>query len=135
MSEQKSGPAAGTAPGPEAVFRAHLAEGKFMLQRSASAGVHVFYPRVAVPSTGETDLEWVEASGLGTVYATTVTRQRPNPDGSSADYNIAIIALDEGPRMMSRVEGIAPDKVTIGMRVKARVATVDGAPNVVFDPA
>lgn len=135
MSEQKAGPAAGKSPGPEAVFRAHLAEGKFMLQRSASAGVHVFYPRVAVPGTGETDLDWVEASGMGTVYATTVTRQRPNPDGSSADYNIAIIALDEGPRMMSRVEGIAPDKVTIGMRVKARVATVDGAPNVVFDPA
>jgi len=106
-----------------------------MLQRSKAAGTHVFYPRVAVPGTGETDLTWVKASGMGTVYATTVTRLRPNPDGSSADYNVAIITLDEGPRMMSRVEGIAPDKVTIGMRVKARIAEVDGAPNVVFDPA
>lgn len=106
-----------------------------MIQRSASTGAHVFYPRVAAPGTGERDLVWVEASGLGTVYATTVTRQRPNPDGSPADYNIAIVTLDEGPRMMSRVEGIPPEQVAIGMRVRARIAEVDGAPGIVFDPA
>jgi hypothetical protein len=124
-----------TKPGPEAAFRAFLAEGRFMIQKSASSGAHVFYPRVAAPGTGEVDLEWVEASGMGTVYATTVTRLKPNPDGTPADYNIAIITLDEGPRMMSRVEGIAPAEVTIGLRVKARIATFDGAPNIVFDPA
>jgi hypothetical protein len=124
-----------TKPGPEAAFRAFLAEGRFMIQKSASSGAHVFYPRVAAPGTGEADLEWVEASGMGTVYATTVTRLKPNPDGTPADYNIAIVTLDEGPRMMSRVEGIAPAEVTIGLRVKARIATVDGAPNIVFDPA
>ncbi|MCS6853498.1 MAG: OB-fold domain-containing protein [Elioraea sp.] len=121
--------------GPEAQFRAFLAEGRLMLQRSRSTGRYVFFPRVAAPGTGERDLEWVEASGLGTVYATTVTRQRPNPDGSSADYNIALIDLDEGVRMMSRVEGIPPAEVRIGLRVKARIATIDGAPQVVFDPA
>lgn len=124
-----------TKNGPEAAFRAFLSEGRFMIQRSASTGAHVFYPRVAAPGTGEPDLEWVEASGMGTVYATTVTRLKPNPDGSPADYNIAIVALDEGPRMMSRVEGTPPGEVRIGLRVKARIATVDGAPNIVFDPA
>jgi hypothetical protein len=123
------------APGPEAEFRAFLAQGRFMLQKSASTGAFVFYPRVAAPGSGARDLVWVEASGFGTVYATTVTRQRPNPDGSRADYNIALIELDEGPRLMSRVEGIAPEAVTIGMRVKARIAEVDGAPGLVFDPA
>ncbi len=122
-------------PGPEAQFRAFLAEGRLMLQRSRLTGRYVFFPRIAVPGSGERDLEWVEASGFGTVYATTVTRQRPNPDGSSADYNIALIDLDEGVRMMSRVEGIPPAEVRIGMRVKARIATIDGAAQVVFDPA
>jgi len=121
--------------GPEAQFRAFLAEGLFMLQRSRSTGRYVFYPRIAAPGRGERDLDWVEASGFGTVYATTVTRQRPNPDGSSADYTIALIDLDEGVRMMSRVEGVEPDHVRIGMRVKARIAMLDGAPQVVFDPA
>ena len=54
-------------PGPVARFHAYLREGLFMLQRSASTGRYVFYPRVAVPGTGEADLEWVKASGRGTV--------------------------------------------------------------------
>ena len=57
---------------PEAAFRAHLQEGRFVIQRSRSAGRYVFYPRIIVPGTGESDLEWVEASGRGTVYATTI---------------------------------------------------------------
>ncbi|MEO0821427.1 MAG: OB-fold domain-containing protein [Pseudomonadota bacterium] len=120
-----------TGPGPEAEWRAHLAEGRFMLQRSRSTGAHVFYPRVAAPGSGETDLEWVEASGRGTVYATTCTRQRPEKGG---DYNIALIDLAEGPRMMARVEGIAPDAVTIGLAVRARIGELAGEPAVIFEP-
>lgn len=118
-------------PGPEARFEAYLAEGKFMIQRSVSTGTHVFYPRAVAPGTGEADLEWVEASSDGTVHATTVNRQRPEKGG---DYNIALIDLAEGPRMMSRVEGIAPDAVRIGMKVKARIGDLDGKPAVIFEP-
>ncbi|MFQ5567121.1 MAG: Zn-ribbon domain-containing OB-fold protein [Paracoccaceae bacterium] len=119
-------------PGPEAIFRAHLAEGRFMIQRSAATGAHVFYPRVVVPGTGEADLEWVEASGEGTVYATTVTRRRTEKGG---DYNVALIDLAEGPRMMARVVGIAPDEVQIGMKVRAKIDELNGAPAVLFEPA
>ena len=59
-----------TAPLPERDYQRHLEEGRFMLQRSRSSGRFVYYPRVAEPRTGATDLEWVEVSGLGTVYAT-----------------------------------------------------------------
>jgi uncharacterized OB-fold protein len=112
--------------GPEAEYRAHLAAGRFMIQRSRSTGRHVFYPRIAIPGTGERDLEWVAASGGGTVYAITVNRTR---EGA---YNVALIDLDEGPRMMSRVEGV--ESVPIGTRVIARIIEEDGAPLVVFDP-
>ena len=121
-----------TSLGPEAQFRAFLDEGRFMIQRSASTGRHVFYPRVAVPGSGETDLEWVAPSGLGTVCATTVTRVRPEQGG---DYNIALIDLDEGVRILSRVTGMAPDAVTIGLRVRARVGELDGKPAVLFEKA
>jgi uncharacterized OB-fold protein len=117
--------------GPEAIFRAHLADGRFMIQRSASTGAHVFYPRVIAPGSGEADLEWVEASGQGTVYATTVTRRRPEQGG---DYNVALIDLAEGPRMMSRVVDIDPAEVKIGMKVKARIGELNGAPAVLFEP-
>ena len=119
-------------PGPEAVFRAYLAAERFMIQRSASTGIHVFYPRVMMPCSGEADLEWVEASGAGTVYATTVNRRRHEKGG---DFNVALIDLAEGPRMMSRVVGIAPEDVKIGMKVTAKIEELNGAPAVLFEPA
>ena len=109
-------------PGPDAAFRAFLAEGRFMIQRSRSTGAYVFYPRVALPGSGETDLEWVEASGAGTVYSTTVVRNRPEKGG---DYNVALIDLAEGPRMMSRVVDIDPAEVKGG--TAARDHRVDWA--------
>ena len=110
--------------GPEAQYRAFLHDGRFMIQRSRSTGRHVFYPRVAAPGTGETDLEWVEASGEGTVYAVTVNRSR------EANTVIALVDLDEGPRLMTRIE--APDAPSIGARVRARIVEEDGVPLVVF---
>ena len=115
---------------PDEDFRRFLGEGRFMIQRSLETGAHVFFPRVAEPGTGAA-LQWVEASGLGTVHATTVVRKKP-PEPS---YNVALIDLEEGPRMMSRVEGVEPDAVVIGMGVRAMITEQDGEPVVVFTPA
>jgi uncharacterized OB-fold protein len=114
---------------PDSEFRAFLAEGRFMIQRSKGDGSHVFYPRAIAPGTGARDLEWVQASGRGVVYSTTVVRKKP-PEPS---YNVALIDLAEGPRMMSRVEGVDPAAVAIGMAVQARIVDQDGEPVVVFD--
>ena len=116
---------------PELEYSKYLEQGEFMLQRSRSSGACVFYPRVAEPKTGATDLEWVKASGAGTVYSTTVIRQKP----PKQDYNLALIDLAEGPRMMSRVQGVAPENVTIGMAVRALVVREDGKAILVFEPA
>jgi uncharacterized protein len=116
---------------PEKEYFAHLAEGRFMIQKTRSTGGHVFYPRVAEPGTGATDLEWIAASGRGTVYSTTVIRQKP----PTPNYNLALIDLAEGPRMMSRVEGIAPEDVRIGMPVKAKIVHESEQALVVFEPA
>lgn len=113
--------------GPDETFRSWLSEGRFMLQRS-SGGAYVFYPRVAEPGTGDA-LEWVEASGRGKVYATTVVRRKP-PESS---YNVAIVQLAEGPRMMSSVVGMEPCDVKIGLVVRARIDVVDGTPAVFFE--
>ena len=96
-----------------------------MIQRSRSTGEHVFYPRVAAPN-GRQDLEWVEASGEGTVYAMTVNRSR---EGA---YNVALVDLVEGPRLMSRIEGT--ESLPIGAKVRARIAGTAEDPAIVFDP-
>jgi len=115
---------------PEKEFLEHLQAGRFMLQHSGSTSRHVHYPRIAAPGSGATDLVWVEASGLGTVYSTTTIRQKP----PTPDYNLALIDLAEGPRMMARVDGIAPEAVKIGMEVKARIVRENDQPLVVFEP-
>jgi uncharacterized OB-fold protein len=115
---------------PDKEFAAYLDAGRFMIQRSRSSGRHVFYPRIAEPGTGARDLEWVEASGRGTVYSTTTIRKRP-PEPS---YNVALIDLEEGPRMMSRVEDVPAELVKIGMHVEAKIIVEDGKNLIVFVP-
>ncbi|WP_299360973.1 OB-fold domain-containing protein [uncultured Paracoccus sp.] len=111
--------------GPQARFEAFLAQGRFMIQRSRSTGEHVFWPRVAAPS-GAMDLEWVPASGDGVVYAITVNRSRQGA------YNVALVDLAEGPRMMTTLPAV--ETVPIGTPVRARIETVGETTRVVFDP-
>jgi uncharacterized OB-fold protein len=128
MNEQQ-GTFAG--PGPEATFEAGLAEGIFRIQRCRACGSHVFYARALCLSCQSPDLEWVTASGRATVYATSVVRQKPEEGG---DYNIALVDLEEGPRMLTRIVDIRPDQVRIGMQVVGNVGAIDGEAAVLFHP-
>ncbi|WP_103730880.1 Zn-ribbon domain-containing OB-fold protein [Novosphingobium sp. HII-3] len=113
---------------PEAQWRAALAEGRLLLQRAPDGRV-VFPPRLAAPGTGEV-LEWFEASGRGTVYTLSWVNRKPPAE----PYNVALIDLDEGARLMSRVEGVTPATLAIGMRVDAFVDQAEGAPLLLFQP-
>ena len=57
-------------------------------------------------------------------------RRKPEAGG---DYDVSLIDLDEGVRMMSRVVGLPPTEVKIGMRVRAKVIDNNGAGLVVFE--
>ena len=116
---------------PLARYHRHLQAGELAYQYSPAADRAVFFPRLVCPFSGSTDLLWRVSRGLGTVYATTVVFPRQGDP-----YNVALIDLDEGFRMMSRVEGLAPERVRIGMRVRVRIlpAAGDEAPMPVFDP-
>jgi uncharacterized OB-fold protein len=116
---------------PDKDYQRFLEEGRFMIQRSRSSGRYVFYPRIAEPRTGATDLEWVAPSGKGTVYSVTIVRQKP----PTPSYNVVLVDLAEGPRMMARVDGVANEAVKIGMAVKAKVIRENDKPLLVFEPA
>ena len=130
MAETAASPFAG--PGPDQIHMDGLAKGEFNIQRCTSCGQHVYYPRALCHHCGSPALEWVAASGRGTVYATSVVRMRPE-DGEH--YNVALIDLEEGPRMFSRVIDIAPDAVEIGTPVAAFIGEIDGKTAVLFRPA
>lgn len=119
-------------PGPDLVYREALDAGNFQIQQCGGCDQHIFFPRMVCPKCGSNELAWVKPSGLGAVYSTTVVRRKPERGG---DINVAIIELDEGPRMMSRVEGIAPTEVKIGMRVSVKLIDQNDTKLVVFEAA
>jgi uncharacterized OB-fold protein len=101
---------------PVAAYRRHLENGKLAYQRCADCSAAVFYPRVLCPVCGSGALEWRESAGRGTVYATTAVHSRDRDP-----RNVALVDLDEGFRMMSRVEGVPAEEVEIGARVSFEV--------------
>lgn len=117
--------------GVEAQYRQALDQGRFLIQHCDACDRPVFYPRMLCPHCGADQLSWKTPDGRGTVYSTTVVRRKPDAGG---DYNVALIDLIEGVRLMSRVDGIAPDAVRIGMAVRAQVAVTQGHGLVVFMP-
>lgn len=116
-------------PGPVQVHQDAVIQGRFIIQQCKGCGKHVFYPRVMCPFCGSDDLKWVEPTGRGVVYSTSVVRQKPEKGG---DYNVSLIELEEGPRMLSRVMDIEPAKVKIGMKVSAHIGLIDGQKAIVF---
>jgi uncharacterized OB-fold protein len=92
-------------PAPEETWRAH-ARRRELAYQVADDGSPVFRPRVGAGD------RWEVSAGRGAVYATTTVRPR---DGEP--YDVSLIDLDEGFRMMARVVGLAPEEVRIGARV------------------
>ena len=118
---------AGEAPGE--VYERYLESDKLGFQRCSACGEAIFYPRVVCPVCGGTDLEWEVSSGRGIVYATTaVYRREADP------YNVVLVDLEEGFRMMSRVQGVLAEQVEVRARVTLRLEPTDDGPIPVFVP-
>lgn len=124
--------AAAAAPGGVLAFhQAALNDGRFLIQRCGGCARGVYFPRELCPHCGHGQLAWETPQGTGTVYAVTTVRRKAEAGG---DYNVSLVDLDEGVRLMSRVEGLVSTDVRIGQRVKARVLQHNGQGIVVFDP-
>ena len=119
-----------TEKSPLGTFIEHVKKGELAYQVTDD-GKAVFYPRVVAPVTGG-QLEWRVSKGMGTVYSTTVLYFK-----GEAPLNVALVDVDEGFRLMSRVEDINAEQVKIGMRVKFRAHPGDDKqqPYPVFIPA
>ncbi len=116
--------------GVQAQYQQALDDGHFVLQRCGGCAQAVHYPREICPHCGSDDLAFEPASGMGTVYAVTTVRRKPEAGG---DLNVSLIDLDEGPRLMSRVVNLTPEQVRIGQRVRARIVQEQGQSLLVFD--
>ncbi|MEE8422449.1 MAG: Zn-ribbon domain-containing OB-fold protein [Dehalococcoidia bacterium] len=140
MVDETLAPLAELLPAPTELNAPHLeglAAGELRLQHCRQCGQYQYPPESFCYHCPSTDLEWETVDGSGTVYSYIVVHQRYHPAfGDRLPYNVAVVQLDEGPRMLSNVLGIEPDAVEIGMRVRPRIETLgeEGAA-LFFEPA
>jgi uncharacterized OB-fold protein len=104
---------------PTEAFWAATADSRFLLQRCRACGSAQFYPKATCTTCGSSDLDWEAASGRGTLHTYTVARRPTHPAFEGAEpYVVAIIELEEGPRVTSNLVDCAPEDVRVGMAVE-----------------
>src|SRR5436309_6377565 len=92
--------------------------GTLLIRRCGDCGRFHVYPRPVCQVCWSSNVEWVEASGRATLYTGSVVRRNDLPPfGERVPYVAAVVDLDEGPRMMTNVEGCDEADLHIGMPV------------------
>ena len=109
------------------------AEGRFVIQRCRACERAVFYPRQWCPHCGAEDLDWIEASGRGHIYSYSVVRNYPpSAFADAVPFVIAIVELEEGPRMMTNIVDADPEQVACDLPVEVAFMDRDGVSLPVF---
>jgi hypothetical protein len=112
------------------------AEGRLLIARCGACGAVHHYPRPFCPSCWSEDVVPVEASGRAAVYTySTVYVNDLPPFKDRLPYIAALVQLEEGPRLMTNIEGCEPGAVSIGMPVRAHFRELEpGVSATVFRP-
>jgi uncharacterized OB-fold protein len=112
--------------------------GEMAVQRCDACGHRPFPPRATCPRCGSTSLSWSPVSGRATVYSYTVAHRPPHPAfAAQVPLVVAIVELEEGPRLFTNIVGCDPAEVVVGMAVEATTEAIDESDMVlpVFKPS
>jgi uncharacterized OB-fold protein len=103
------------------------ADGELRLQRCDRCG-ELRYPIATIcPVCLSTDATWERVSGRGRVFSFAVFHQVYNPAWADrVPYVVAIVQLDEGPRLISNVVQAPPEDVRVDAPVDVVFETEDG---------
>jgi uncharacterized protein len=111
-----------------AEFYAHLAGGELRLQRCDACARWRHPPRVLCGACGSDRWTWQRVSGRGSIFTWTITHQALVPPfADDLPYAVAVVELEEGPRLVTAVCGIAPGALHLGLPVELRVARASDA--------
>ncbi len=96
-----------------------LRDRKLLMPRCDACGKYWFPPSLLCPHCNATKWTWTSTSGHGRIFSYVVYHRVYHPGfADEVPYAVAVIELDEGPRMISNVIGIVPDKLVCDMRVE-----------------
>jgi uncharacterized protein len=101
--------------------------GELRVQRCTTCGLHQHYARMLCSHCGKETVEWVTASGNGTIYSFTVIRQNGVPPfNERVPFVVATVDLDEaGARLIAAMPDLDPAAARVGMRVRAAFRPAD----------
>ena len=102
-------------------FWAGARRGELRIQRCNACGNAYFFPRPFCPLCSSKDVAWFTAGGRGKLYSY-VINHRPAPGFQDyAPYVIAVVQLDEGPRMMTNIIGVDPTPANLPIDLPVEV--------------
>ena len=91
---------------------------ELLLQQCTECG-HMRHTGPACPECWSTGAKWTPASGNGVVYSWIEVHQRYNRAfEDDLPYNVAIVELDEGPRLVANVTGAGSHDIQPAMAVE-----------------
>lgn len=100
-------------------WRALHDDGVFQLVRCRRCAVVHHYPRPFCPACWSDDVEWVPASGRATLYTySTVYLNDLPPFRDELPYTAAVVQLEEGPRVMTRLIDCEPEQLAVDMPLR-----------------
>jgi len=92
---------------------------ELMLMRCSSCGVYRLAERPSCPECWSDDYEWVKGSGRGSIYSYVIMHQQLHPAfADDIPYNVAVVELEEGPRMVSNIIGCGNEELHVGQPVE-----------------
>ena len=93
------------------------AAGELRIQRCTDCGKPYFYPRPVCPDCGSANVEWFTASGRATLYSYVINHRAAPGFADDGPYAIAVVQLEEGPRMMTNILGLpaTPEALELDM--------------------
>lgn len=109
-------------PQPESDFYWEKAKAHELWLRSCNVcNQAYFYPRDICPVCFSRNTTWVQASGRGTLHTFAIVHRAPTPAfRDDAPFVVAIVDLEEGPRMPTNLVDVEPDPsaIHVGMAVE-----------------
>lgn len=95
------------------------------IQHCDGCGEYVHYPRMRCPHCGKDALRWARASGRATLHSYIINHVPPPGWENEVPYVVAVVELEEGPRMLTNLRGVPPESKFLELDMPLRVAFED----------
>jgi len=95
----------------------NIEEGMFRAYKCVDCGMVIAPPSGTCYGCGSNKMDWTEVSGKGKLVSFTVIHIAPDDFADEVPYFIAIVELEEGTRVSSRLLGfdpLKPEEVKLG---------------------